>query len=134
MARVLSFSDFVNTGEKFTPHSIIPIPELAGPDGTAPVIYLVSPAAGSVLDMGAKGALKKAKVGDEPVDTEVESAAASSKVMVDLIIECARGEGGVKLFDTEEQVRAVPVFVFNRLVKGLNALMSVAVSDEAGKD
>lgn len=129
--RVLRLTD-IHTGT-FKPHIVVPIPELAEPgDAEPPCVYLVSPSAGRVLEIGAtKMNTKRNKEGE--LELDAATVEQNSTLMVSLVQECARTEDGEPLCKTSDDVRKLPVFIFNRLVKALNSLMLPGEVDAAGK-
>lgn len=133
--RVLSLGD-INSGPKygseFKPHIVVPIPELSAPGETEPpCVYLISPSAGRVLSIGAAAKINKTGKAEDMDASMVET---NSKLMVDLVLECARNADGTPLCSSVEEVQALPVFVFNRIVKAVNALMMPGEAEAAGKD
>lgn len=137
MSRALNLNDLTyKTGSKFVPHVSVPIPELQGPgDVEPPVVYLISPSAGKVLAIGSATKLKSSQKSKEgSAGDEQQSIEDNTNMMIDLIIECARTQDGDPLCATADDVRSLPSFVFNRIVRAINSFMSLTVGEDAGKD
>jgi len=140
MNRALSFNDFqLSPGGKFTPHLRVPIPELRQPDDTDdPILLVIAPSAGRVLDLGASTRALKARMaalegsasGGESTPDETVG---QTDFMFELLVECARNPDGSRLCETVEQARSLPMFVFNRFVAAVTGLMSTEAIAAQGK-